>query len=143
MNTKNIITIRFVYAAICFVAMAALLNMGNAYGNQSNVGIQITKNQFDQKVTTCISWIENGSLQNTSIDEYIEIVRVYNTITLMTDYGNDDNYKKLIRIARTDVMKAAITALQARLTKGMAFYSSVHNLYIGGAPHANSEYSIQ
>ena len=111
--------------------------------NGFDIGIQITKRQFDQKVLACISLIQNHSPQDLSIDEYIEFVRVYNTIARLSDYGNDENYKKFMQLFREPVIHhAAITALQGRLARGGTYYSSKYDIYFGAPSNANSRYCI-
>jgi hypothetical protein len=38
---------------------------------------------------------------------------------------------------------AVTQALGMELSKGLALYSPQHDLYLGGAPHANSMYDVQ
>ena len=73
-------------------------------------------------------------------DDYVAMVRLWNTIDLYALVDADELYRRYADAFFPGTVERASNALDALPTKGMALYSSAHDLYIGGKPHANSQY---
>lgn len=73
-------------------------------------------------------------------DDYVAMVRLWNTIDLYALADADALYRRYADAFFPGTVERASNALDALPTKGMALYSSAYDLYIGGKPHANSQY---
>ena len=79
---------------------------------------------------------------NLELTEYIEMVMVYNTIEANKLFSKNQRFKEYAKLFQSQYLSEIISKLDARLTKGMAWYSQKHNLYIGGQPHQNSQFRL-
>jgi hypothetical protein len=102
--------------------------------NQTNVGIPITKAEFDGKVSKYIKLM--GEWTTFKTEDYIDMVRVYNTIGGSLPIKNDF-YKMYYMVFLVMYIKLAATDLDAQLSKGMAMYSVRYKLWIGDVPLGN------
>lgn len=75
--------------------------------------------------------------------DYVLLVRLYNTIEVKDLQSTDQLYKDFLSLFYPYYIEPSAVALRARLTKGMCYYSSEFDLYIGGKPHLNSMYQIE
>ncbi len=75
-------------------------------------------------------------------DDYVAMVRLWNTIDLGNMAKIDAVYRDYASAFFPGMVERATHALNALPTKGMALYSKQHDLYIGGKPHANSQYRL-
>ena len=50
--------------------------------------------------------------------------------------------EEYVELFQSHYMSGAVSSLEASLTKGMAWYSQEHDVYIGGKPHENSQFKL-
>lgn len=108
--------------------------------DQDSVGIKISQSEFDRKVEYGLS--ELSSTNEIVIDDYILLVRIYNTIEVNTMQDKKENYEKFIKLFVPVHIEKAEKKLEATVTKGMAYYSKKYDIYIGGRPHNNSMFRL-
>lgn len=102
--------------------------------NQNNIGIPITKTDFDRKVSNYIKLM--GDWTTFKTEDYIDMVRVYNTIGGSLPVKNDF-YKMYYMVFLVMYYKLAAKELDAKLSKGMAMYSEKYNLWLDDVPLGN------
>jgi len=126
------------------LAMILVLNITAAKGqdstrvikfDQTDIGIPITKTHFDQKVSGYLKKMSDWTKFNKQ--DYIDMVRVYNTIGGFLPIKNDF-YKMFYCVFLVMYEKPAAKELDAGLSKGMAMYSKKYNLWIGDVPLGNN-----
>ena len=102
--------------------------------NQTDIGIPIKKTDFDRKVGEYLQKMSEWTKFNTG--DYIEMVRVYNTIGGNLPIKNDF-YKTYYTVFLVMYSKSVAKELDAGLSKGMAMYSKKYNLWLGDVPLGN------
>ena len=95
---------------------------------------------FKIKVEERISFIIEKDTMN--IDDAIDMVRLFNTISHNEDLQKNENNKSYLKLFFGHYSEASAKLLKALPTKGMAYYSKDFDIYIGGPPHSNSMYNI-
>jgi hypothetical protein len=103
--------------------------------NQTDIGIPISKTIFDKKVSNYIKLM--GDWTTFKTEDYIDMVRVYNTIGGSLPIKNDF-YKMYYTVFLVMYSKLAAKDLDAKLSKGMALYSAKYNLWLDDVPLGNS-----
>ena len=107
--------------------------------SNQNIGIEISKQNFDTMFQKYLYKMENGSLFE--IEDYLTIIRLNNTIEKGNlTYPKAKEYNELFT---NKYLIKAVEILDASLWKGGAFYSIKYGLFIGGKPHQNSQYYIK
>ncbi len=84
--------------------------------------------------------MENGAQLTT--EDYLAMVRIWNTIEFCRLTGEDDLYRRYSQTFFPGFVEWASQSLHAQPTKGMALYSREHDVFLGGKPHANSQYQL-
>lgn len=109
--------------------------------NETNIGIPITKTVFDKKVSNYIKLM--GDWTPFKTEDYIDMIRVYNTIGGALPIKNDF-YKMYYTVFLVMYYKLAAKELDAELSKGMAMYSRKYNIWLDDVPHgnANSRFNV-
>ena len=102
--------------------------------NQTGFGIPITKTNFDRKVSNYLKLMSDWTMFKT--EDYIDMVRVYNTIGGSLPIRNDF-YKMYYTVFLVMYYKLAAKDLDAKLSKGMAMYSAKYNLWLDDVPLGN------
>jgi hypothetical protein len=101
---------------------------------------QITGQEFDSQVRRYLDALEEGAAL--TADDYAQIVRLWNTIS----WGESGDDEALAQAFKSRVFPGEVRTITEVLgmtpSKGMALYSRERDLYLGGAPHANSRYEI-
>lgn len=106
--------------------------------NHDSIGILITQADFTNTISTLIMQSTDSTYKRDS-SFYIKFIRVINTIEKNNWF---DKYGDVRKLFYDRVYKDAIVKLNASFYKGGAFYCQDYDLYIGGPPHANSQYHI-
>ena len=105
---------------------------------RTGIGIQIERSRMRAMTER---YLERMLRDNAfADDDYVAMVRLWNTIDLYALADADELYRRYADAFFPGTVERASNALDALPTKGMALYSSAHDLYIGGKPHANSQY---
>ncbi|NHA03476.1 hypothetical protein G7092_06715 [Mucilaginibacter sp. HC2] len=102
--------------------------------NQTNIGIPITKSEFDRKISNYVKLMSDWTTFKP--EEYIDMVRAYNTIGGSLPINNDF-YKTYYTVFLIMYSKLAAKSLDAELRKGMAMYSEKYKIWIGDVPLGN------
>lgn len=132
-------------AYICSLFLGALLVLNVSFSkaqdsthvvkfNQTNIGIPIKKTVFDKKVSNYIKLM--GDWTRFKTEDYIDMIRVYNTIGGSMPIKNDF-YKMYYTVFLVMYYKLAAKDLDANLSKGMAMYSKKYNIWLDDVPHGN------
>lgn len=75
-------------------------------------------------------------------DDYVIMTRLWNTIDGRRMEEDNETYRDYQEAYFPECVARASKSLGALPTKGMALYSKQYDLYIGGKPHANSQYRL-
>ncbi len=111
---------------------------GKTANARAGIGIPIRRSRMRAMTERYLDGILRGDAF--AEDDYVAMVRLWNTIDLYALADTDDLYGRYADAFFPGTVERASHALDALPTKGMALYSSKHDLYIGGKPHANSQY---
>lgn len=108
-------------------------------------GVKIERQSFDSLVGFFICKLKNRP--PFSLDEYVKIIRIDNTISIymlnFCDF-NFELYQKFIDLFDSKVMSECIEKLNAVRTKGFGYYSREFDIEIGGVlERENSVYLLQ
>jgi len=141
------ILIGFVFMCVMLVGQASIL-ANDIVDNQNEqistlslrVGIPITMPAFKEKVTRALALIKDE--KNLSISDYIEIVRIYNTVVGLYLNACEDSFAQYMKATNPKYILLAKKALEAIPTKGMGYYSKKYDIFIGAKEHQNSQYYI-
>ena len=104
---------------------------------KQNDSLEITKSKFDSLIVNSTSLINDS--KELTIDNYIEIVRLVNTIEKNNLF---DDYKEFRDLYYLKVFKKAVHVLEASIWKGGCFYSEKYDIFIGGKTQRNSQFTI-
>lgn len=115
----------------CATTRAKMIN------NQDSIGIQITAIEFNLLVIDKCQKIRTGNIL--TLDDKMSIIRIVNTIA---ENNNSDSCYLDVRDFYVRNFELLVSDFEADLSKGGAYYSKKYNLYMGGKPHANSQYYI-
>jgi hypothetical protein len=105
-------------------------------------GVPITQAEFDAQVERYLAALDDQDAA-LSDEDYVAITRLWNTIQHRRPAGDEDRMAAFEARVFPGEVQAVTQALGMELTKGMALYSRERDLYLGGAPHANSMYDVQ
>jgi hypothetical protein len=115
----------------------------------SEIGIPIGTHAFKKLVDRYQTVIDNDLKRKSSdsdpeptVDDYVSMVRIWNTIVFMRMGTNEPALAHFASSFLPAYAERISRALGALPTKGMALYSKQYDLYIGGKPHANSQYRL-
>lgn len=103
--------------------------------NQTDVGIPIAKTNFDRKVSNYLVSMSKWTVFKT--EDYIDMVRVYNTIGGSLPIKNDF-YREYYTVFLVMYIRHAAISIDATLSKGMAMYSKKYKIWIGDVPLGNN-----
>lgn len=104
-------------------------------------GIEIQRQAFDSLVLDHINRMKAGNTPFSGTG-FILPVKIWNTINAAELYDKAGPYKEFYDLFYPDLFKLAAAELDAGLTKGMAFYSEEHDLWLGGKLNGNSYFSF-
>ncbi len=79
-----------------------------------------------------------------SNSDHLYMVRLYNTLSVNSKFLSQDKCSEFYHLYSDEILRVSVTVLEAKITKGWAYYSKKYNVYIGGPEfHANSQYIIK
>lgn len=107
---------------------------------ETNIGIPIETQAFLDSVAKYTE--KMTSKAGLGAEEHVTLVRLLNTIQSNKLENKQEKFKKFTELYRLEYMSQSISTLEATLTKGMAWYSKAHDIYIGGKPHQNSQFKL-
>jgi hypothetical protein len=122
------------------------LELGPAFGAAEepaeSIGIPIDAGDFRGLVSIYLRSMESGiDLANLpSADVFVTLVRLWNSIGYWGLYDLGDEYGRFDDLFLERYLEPAVEVLEARLTKGQAYYSERFDLTIGGFPNSNGVY---
>ena len=105
-------------------------------------GVPITRAEFDEQLDRYVAALDDPDAE-LSDDDYVAITRLWNTIQHGPPAGDEERMAAFQARVFPAEVQTVTQALGMELSKGMALYSAEHDLYLGGAPHANSMYAVQ
>ncbi len=118
----------------CLVEKPPMLDL--FYGEK--IGIRITKKRFEKLIEQSIIDLNDSTIVKNAAF-YINFVRIVNTIGENNWF---DKYRNVLTLFNDKVVRDAMVVLRATPYKGGAHYCPYYNLFIGGKPHAHSQYQI-
>jgi hypothetical protein len=121
----------------------------DSLGAPSDIGISIGARAFNTMVDRYQAIIDGDrnlhdghSGSGPTEEDYVAMVRIWNTIVFSRMGTSDTKLARFVSSLLPAHADRISHALGAKPTKGMALYSKQHDLYIGGKPHANSQYRL-
>jgi hypothetical protein len=105
-------------------------------------GVPITQAEFDAQLEHYLGVLDDPEAELDE-DDYVAITRLWNTIQLRRPAGDEDEIAAFEERFFPAEVETVTQALGMTLNDGMALYSQERDLYLGGAPHANSLYDVQ
>lgn len=108
---------------------------------QDAVGIPIDRERLLTLADEYLQRIESdaGSL---TAEDYVTMVRLWNTIERGHLQGEDPVFERYAAAFFPGQVARATEMLGFTPTKGMALHSAEHDVYLGGKPHANSQFRV-
>lgn len=105
------------------------------------IGIPIERDEFRALVDGYAQRLEadDGSL---GPEDYVTMIRLWNTIEFGRLRQEDPLFGRFAAAFFPATVQRATEVLGATPTKGMALYARAHDVYLGGRPHANSQYRV-
>ncbi len=105
-------------------------------------GIPITQAEFEAQLDRYLAVLDDPDAE-LSDDDYVAITRLWNTLQHRRPAGDGERMAAFEDRVFPGEVQNVTEALGMELSKGMALYSPERDLYLGGAPHANSMYDVQ
>jgi len=105
-------------------------------------GVPITQAEFNTQLDRYLAELDDTDAE-LSDDDYVAITRLWNTIQHGPPPGDEEKMAAFQARVFPAEVQTVTQALGMELSKGMALYSADRDLYLGGAPHANSMYDVQ
>ena len=105
-------------------------------------GVPITRAEFDAQLERYLAALDDPDA-TLSDDDYVAITRLWNTIQHRPPAGDEERMSAFQARVFPAEVQTVTQALGMELSKGMALYSADRDLYLGGAPHANSMYDVE
>lgn len=104
-------------------------------------GVPITQAEFDAQLDHYLAVLDDPDA-TLSDEDYVAITRLWNTIQHRRPAGDSERTAAFEARFFPGEVENVTHALGMELSKGMALYSQERDLYLGGAPHANSMYDV-
>ncbi len=104
--------------------------------------VPITQAEFDSQLDHYLAALDDPEA-TLSDEDYVAITRLWNTIQHRRPTGDEERIAAFEARFYPGEVETVTKALAMELSKGMALYSADRDLYLGGAPHANSMYDIE
>lgn len=105
------------------------------------MGVPIEKNAFRALVTDYLGRMESAAPMAT--DDYVTMTRLWNTIEFRRLGPTDPLFQRYAAAFFPGYVERISKSLDAQPTKGMALYSKKYDLFIGGRPHAGSQFKLE
>ena len=109
---------------------------------QDSLGIKMERHSFDSLVMETIKKFDKDPTIDASIGDYLMFIRVENTIHFFRLLNTDKNYLKISDLFATKYLEKIVKATEAKLAKGMSYYSAKYDIQIGGQPTPNNFYRL-
>jgi hypothetical protein len=105
-------------------------------------GVRITQAEFDDQLERYLAALDDPDAELTD-DDYVAITRLWNTIHHARPAASEERIAAFEARFFPREVGTVTQALGMVPSKGMALYSPDRDLYLGGAPHANSMYDVE
>lgn len=105
------------------------------------IGIPIGRDEFRALVDGYAQRLEADD-DSLGAEDYVTMTRLWNTIEFGRMRQGDPRFERFAAAFFPTHVQRANELLGATPTKGMALYSREHDVYLGGRPHANSQYRL-
>jgi hypothetical protein len=134
---------------LLFLVSSVSCNEGNKQMHETtliekkdSLPMRLSYQSFKEK---CHRYVKLFTAQNKfTVDEYIDIVRAYNTINLNRLGKKDSVFVKYNELFFKNYMNDVAKLFEATISKGLGYHSKKYDLDIGGAaPNANSFFRIE
>ena len=106
-----------------------------------SLGIPISSHQFDSLVQGLLNRFRSDT-SVANIENDLQLVKVYNTIGFNFLQDNKDIYNEYFILFNTKYLDRIVKVLNAKMTKGLSYYSRQYDLQIGGWKTRNNFYRI-
>jgi hypothetical protein len=106
-----------------------------------DIGISIDQKSFDNLTKKELAVMQSN--RNIGIKDIINIIRIDNTIRMDELIELKSMYNNLDSLLDNKYGKLFVNRLNARWSKGGAFYIKKYNIYWGGTPHQNSMFKVK
>lgn len=106
-----------------------------------NTGLPISTEEFRKLVTDYLNRMESGD--EMTIKDYVTMTRLWNTIEFRRLGSKDAIFHRYAAAFFPAYVERISKSLNALPTKGMALYSKEYDIYLGGKPHAHSQYKLE
>jgi hypothetical protein len=116
----------------------------NCYVHQiktDTLGIPIKAAKFDTLVNTLLGKFRTTD-SSKSIDDYLSLVRVVNTIEFEDLEHKNENYDELSNLFFKKCLETTIKVTDAKISIGLGYYSKKYDIQIGGRKTRNNFYKI-
>jgi hypothetical protein len=110
--------------------------------SEESIGIAIGGERLRSLAADYLARIEAGDDALTA-DDFVTMIRLWNTIESGRLREQDATFDRYAAAFFPHQVQRATDVLGMTPTKGMALYSREHDVYLGGRPHANSQYRIE
>lgn len=81
--------------------------------------------------------------ESLTAEDYLTMIRLWNTIEFGHLSGDDPLFRQFAAAFFPSHVARATELLALTPTKGMALHSAKHDIFLGGQPHANSQYRME
>jgi len=108
--------------------------------DDGEIGIPIDRETFHSLVGYYLDQMGSGG--ELSADDLVTMTRLWNTLSSSDLEETDEAYGDFAAAFFPNYVRLASETLGALPSKGMALYSKSYDLFIGGSPHANSQYRL-
>jgi hypothetical protein len=104
-------------------------------------GLPITQREFDAQLERYVAALDEVDAALTA-DDYVAMVRLWNTIRWRSPATGEALTGAFEERFFPREIGTVTSMLELTPSKGLSLYSRERDLYLGGPPHANSQYEI-
>jgi hypothetical protein len=102
--------------------------------------IPMKRSEFDKSIKAYSTRM--SAAETFGVDDLLFMTRAWNTIEWQKLQNSNEDYRHFCTLYYPDFFKLAAEKTRATLSKGMAMYSKEYELWLGGAPHAHSQFKL-
>lgn len=107
----------------------------------SSLGIVISQQKFDSVADSLLVKFGSDSTEK-KIDDYLQLIRVGNTIAFNVHSDTAKKYKDLLNLYLFKYMNKIAKLTDASISVGFSYYSRKYDIQIGGIKTKNNFYKI-
>ena len=106
-----------------------------------DLGIPIAAERFRSLVAEYVKQMDSD--KEMSPEDYVTMTRLWNTIELHQLGRSDALFRRYSDAFFPAYVERVSKGLNAYPTKGMALYSKEYDIFLGGKPHARSQFKLE